>query len=70
MNIEGNIITAEAGKVFRRKIDGMLFSEEIYLGLTYYLNGVKLETPIQETPDDFEEIDIEPEIDDKIKRVK
>ena len=37
----------------------MLFSEEIYLGLTYYLNGVKLETPIQETPDDFEEIDIE-----------
>ncbi len=59
MNIEGNRITAEAGKVFRRKIDGMLFSEEIYLGLTYYLNDVKLETPIQETPDDFEEIDIE-----------
>lgn len=54
-----NVIKADPGKCFRRKIDGMLFSEEIYLGLTYYLNGVKLETPIQEKPDDFEEIDIE-----------
>ncbi|WP_426474622.1 hypothetical protein [Chryseobacterium balustinum] len=64
MNIEDNIITADAGKVFRRKIDGILFGKEIYLGLTYYLNGGKLETPIQEKPDDFEEIDIEIETEE------
>lgn len=54
-----NIIKAEPGKCFKRKIDGVVFGDEIYLGTTYYLDGIRLETPIQETPDDFEEIDIE-----------
>ncbi|UMQ43917.1 hypothetical protein MKS83_09465 [Chryseobacterium sp. Y16C] len=54
-----NVITSEEGKVFRRKIDGVIFGSEIYLGTTYYLDGIRLEKPIQETPDDFEEIDIE-----------
>ena len=54
-----NIIKAEPGKCFRRKIDGVIFGDEIYLGTTYYLDGIRLEKPIKENPDDFEEIDIE-----------
>ncbi|VXB17424.1 hypothetical protein [Chryseobacterium sp. 8AT] len=54
-----NVIKAEPGKCFKRKIDGVVFGDEIYLGTTYYLDGIKLQEPIQETPDDFEEIDIE-----------
>ncbi|KAA0127231.1 hypothetical protein FY557_13755 [Chryseobacterium sp. SN22] len=53
-----NIMKAEPGKCFRRKIDGVIFGDEIYLGTTCYLDGIKLEKPIQENPDDFEEIDI------------
>lgn len=30
-----NKITAEEGKVFRRKIDGLIFGNEIYLGVDY-----------------------------------
>ena len=30
-----NKITAEEGKVFRRKIDGLIFGSEIYLGVDY-----------------------------------
>jgi hypothetical protein len=59
-----NIIKANPGKCFRRKIDGVIFGDEIYLGTTYYLNGIKLEQPIQENPDDFEEIDIEVETEE------
>ena len=54
-----NIIKADPGKCFKRKTDGVVFGDEIYLGPTYYLDGIKLQEPIQETPDDFEEIDIE-----------
>lgn len=53
-----HIIEAEPGKCFRRKIDGVIFGDEIYLGTTCYLDGIKLEKPIRENPDDFEEIDI------------
>ncbi len=54
-----NIIKANPGKCFKRKIDGVVFGDEIYLETTYYLDGIRLQEPIQETPDDFEEIDIE-----------
>ncbi|UEQ79013.1 hypothetical protein [Chryseobacterium arthrosphaerae] len=54
-----NIIKADPGKCFKRKTDGVVFGDEIYLGTTYYLNGIRLQEPIQETHDDFEEIDIE-----------
>ncbi|AYZ13732.1 hypothetical protein EGY05_18085 [Chryseobacterium arthrosphaerae] len=54
-----NIIKADPGKCFKRKTDGVVFGDEIYLGTTYYLDGIRLQEPIQETPDDFEEIDIE-----------
>lgn len=59
MKIEGNKITAEEGKVFRRKSDGFIYGNEIYLGYTYYLGGKKLDEPHLEVPDDFEEIDKE-----------
>lgn len=61
MKIEGNKITAEEGKVFRRKSDGFIYGNEIYLGYTYYLNGEKLDEPHLEVPEDFEEVEIKGE---------
>lgn len=52
-----NIITAQEGKIFRRKSDGMIFGKEISLGYTYYINGQKLDKPLLELPEHFEEID-------------
>lgn len=57
MKIEGNKITAEEGKVFKRKSDGFVYGNEIYLGYTYYLNGEKLDEPHLEVPEDFEEVE-------------
>lgn len=51
------IITAQEGKVFRRKEDGTIYGKEINLGYSYYIGGVKLETPHLDMPEDFEEID-------------
>lgn len=55
-------IKASEGKVFRRKADGQIFGNEITLGYTHYIGGIKLDEPHLETPDEFEEIDepIEP----------
>lgn len=50
-------IKASEGKVFRRKSDGQIFGNEITLGFTHYIGGVKLDEPHWETPDEFEEID-------------
>lgn len=55
--LNNNHITAEEGKVLRRISDGQLFGNEIYLGYTYYLSGEKLETPLWELPEHYEEID-------------
>ena len=51
------VITAEEGKVFRRISDGQVFCGEVWLGKAFSLGGGKLETPIQELPEHFEEID-------------
>lgn len=56
MIIEGNKITADEGKVFRRKESGEIYGNEIYLGKSYYINGVKLDVPHDDIPEDFEEI--------------
>lgn len=56
MIIENRTIKAEEGKVLRRKSDGFVFGPEISLGYTYYLNGKKLEEPLLELPEHFEEI--------------
>ena len=52
-----NIIIAQEGKIFRRKSDGMIFGKEISLGYTYYINRQKLDKPLLELPEHFEEID-------------
>ena len=51
------IIIAQEGKIFRRKSDGVIFGKEISLGYTYYINGQKLDKPLLELPEHFEEID-------------
>ena len=50
-------IIADEGKVFKRKSDGFIYGEEIYLGYTYYIGGKKLDEPHLEVVEDFEEID-------------
>lgn len=55
--MEDRIIKASEGKVFRRISDGFIFGKEINLGYTYYLGGKKLEEPLLELPEHFEEID-------------
>lgn len=55
--MEDRIIKASEGKVFRRISDGFIFGKEINLGYTYYLGGEKLEEPLLELPEHFEEID-------------
>lgn len=51
------IIKASEGKVFRRKSDGFIFGKEIHLGYTHYIGVKKLEEPLLELPEHFEEID-------------
>ena len=52
-----NIIKADEGKVFRRISDGQIYGKEVSLGYSYYINGIKLNTPHLDTIDDFEQID-------------
>ena len=49
------VITANDGMIFKRISDGQEFGKEIWLGKTYYLGGEKLDTPIEELPEHFEE---------------
>lgn len=51
------VITAEEGKVFRRKGTEDVFGEEIWLGYSHYINGVMQDPPHKDEPEDFEEID-------------
>ena len=55
--MEDRIIKASEGKVFRRISDGVVFGKEINLGYTHYIGGKKLEEPLLELPEHFEEID-------------
>ena len=55
--MEERILKASEGKVFRRKSDGFIFGKEIHLGYTHYIGGEKLEEPLLELPQHFEEID-------------
>lgn len=50
-------VKPDEGKVLQRIVDGQNFSGELILGYTWYINGVKLETPHWETPDDYIEVD-------------
>ena len=55
--MEERILKASKGKIFRRISDGFIFGKEINLGYTYYLGGKRLEEPLLELPEHFEEID-------------
>lgn len=55
--MEDRIIRASEGKVFRRISDGFIFGKEINLGYAYYIGGEKLDEPLLELPEHFEEID-------------
>ncbi len=57
MRIEDRHLIADEGKDFRRKGTEEIFGEEIYLGYSYYINGVLQNPPHYDVPEDFEEID-------------
>lgn len=50
-------IIAESNKIFKRISDNIIFGNELYLGITYYLNGELLEVPLEELPEHYIEID-------------
>lgn len=50
-------IIADEGKVFQRISDDYIYGNEIYLGYTYYIGGVKLDEPKLEVKEDFREIE-------------
>ena len=58
MRVEDNILYADEGKWLRRIVDQSVYGDKIYLGYTYYINGVLQTPPHLDTPADFEEIDI------------
>ena len=51
------VLIADEGKVLKRKNTEDIYGEEISLGFSHYIGGVKLETPHKDIPEDFEEID-------------
>ena len=56
------IITASESKVLKRISDGHIAGKEVWLGYTHYLfdkdgKAVKLEEPLLELPEHYEEID-------------
>lgn len=65
MEESNNHLMADEGKVLRRIVDGWISGAEVYLGYVYYLNGNRLENPIRELPEQYEEID-EPITEDTV----
>lgn len=60
MIIQDRYIHADAGKVLRRIGTDEIMGREIFLGYSYYINGILQDPPHYDVPEDFEEID-EPE---------
>ena len=52
----GNTLYADPGKTIKRIYDGTLVGIEYSPGYIYYKNGVKLDKPFKETPEDFVDI--------------
>lgn len=65
-NVITIVIKAAEGKVLRRISDGWIAGEEIYLGYTYYLGGRKLDQPLLELPEHYEEVDIPKEFSNEM----
>lgn len=57
MTINGNHIIADEGKVFRRIGSEEIMGNEIFLGYSHYIEGVRQDPPHLDIPEDFEEID-------------
>ena len=51
------VLVADEGKVLRRISDGLERGTELWLGYTHYINGEKLDEPLLELPEHYEEID-------------
>ena len=60
MQVDGNTIIASEGKWLKRKSDGKLFGKLVALGYTYYLAGKRLEEPLLELPEHYEDADLPP----------
>ena len=60
MRIDGRTIAPEDGKILRRKSDGWETWWKITLGYTYYLGGKRLEEPLLELPEHYEDADLPP----------
>ena len=60
MKIDGRTIAPEDGKILRRKSDGWESWGKLTLGYTYYLGGKRLEEPLLELPEHYEEVDLPP----------
>lgn len=65
-NVTTIVIKAAEGKVLRRVSDGWIAGKEIYLGYTYYLDGRKLDQPLLELPEHYEEVDIPKEFSNEM----
>lgn len=57
MTIQDNLITAKEGFILRRISDKLEMGTKIYLGYTHYLHGKKLDEPLLELPEHYEEIE-------------
>lgn len=51
-------LIADEGKELRRISDGWVAGKEIYLGYAYRIGDNKLEEPLLELPEHYEEIDV------------
>lgn len=51
------VITADEGKVLRRISNGEVVGKEVWLGFTFYIDGVRQKPPHLDVPEDFDEID-------------
>lgn len=58
MIIEGNHMIADEGKTFIRIVSGEDYGNEIFLGYSHYIGGVRQNPPHKDVPEDFEEVDI------------
>lgn len=58
INVKPDLPAPEAGKVWKRKFDGLVFYGAVYLGKRFVsYTGKPLKTPVDETPEDYEIVD-------------
>lgn len=60
------VLKSAKDKILRRISDGWIAGQEIYLGYTYYLGSRKLDQPLLELPEHYEEVDIPEEFSNEM----